>query len=114
MSTPSTVPSFSNGATRFAVGAYILADGLCEIVTATYNFAAPAVVSAAEIAGHVTVTYVVPAVVSAGSNVMTLVKGKPSAPTAEPFDLTEQDDDGFTVINNGTELTPTRSASVSF
>lgn len=114
MSTPSTEPSFSNGAKHLVEGASSLANGMAEIVKATYNFAAPALVSAANTACHVTVTYVVPAVLSAGETALTFVKGKPSAPTAEPFDLTEQEDDGFTVINNGTELTRRRSASVPF
>ncbi len=114
MSTPSTESSLGNGAIRLGAGGYLVVAGLVEIVAATYNATAPVVVAAVSTACHVTSTYVVPAVLSAGSTAMTFVKGKPAAPTAEPFDLTTQEDGDFTVINNGTELTdPTTDLSAS-
>jgi hypothetical protein len=116
MSTPATESSLGNGAIRLSAGVYLVASGLYEIVAATYNATAPVVVAAVSTAGQVTSTYVVPAVYSAGATAMTFVKGKPAAPTAEAFDLTEHEEDDFTVINNGTELTDptTLSASVPF
>ena len=113
MSTPSTESSIGNGAIRLGAGVYLFGYGLCEIIAATYNATAPVVVAAVSTTGHVTSTYVVPAVYSAGATVMSFVKGKPAALTAEAFDLTEQEDGDFTVINNGTELTDPASLSAS-